>query len=212
MLDGDWSSDVCSSDLAALGKALTGVSVEPEEIEWVGPTVGRQLRDSGIMSLLVAMGLILVYVALRFDLRFAPGAVLCLFHDAAITIGIFTILRREVSLPMIAALLTIIGYSINDTIVVYDRIRENLAKLREKDLGVVVDRSINETLSRTIMTSLTTELAILPILFLARGTIQNFAFALTIGIVIGTYSSIYIASPLSIWVDRYVFAPRRRGR
>ena len=110
---------------------------------------------------------------------------------------------------MIAALLTIIGYSINDTIVVFDRIRENLVKLRERELSLVVDKSINETLPRTIMTSLTTEIAILPILFLARGTIQNFALALTIGIVIGTYSSIYIASPLSIWIDRLVLQRRR---
>ncbi len=203
---------VADNFLIALGKALPGVGAEAEEIQWVGPAVGRQLRDSGIMSLLVAMGLILVYVAFRFDLRFAPGAVLCLFHDSAITIGIFTLLRREVSLPMIAALLTIIGYSINDTIVVYDRIRENLAKLRERELSLVIDKSINETLSRTIMTALTTELAVLPILFLARGTIQNFALALTIGIVIGTYSSIYIASPLSIWIDRFILQKRRPRR
>jgi preprotein translocase subunit SecF len=130
----------------------------------------------------------------------------------AITIGIYVVSRREVSLPTIAALLTIVGYSLNDTIVIFDRIRENLSKIRERDLKLVVNKSINETLSRTIMTSLTTFLAIAPILVMARGTIQNFAIALTIGILVGTYSSIYIAAPIAVWIDQKFFVERRERR
>ncbi len=192
-----------------LAERLEGVKLDVEEIEWVGPSVGRQLRDSGIKSLLFALGLILVYVAFRFDLRFAPGAVVCLVHDVFITIGIFVVMRREVNLPIIAALLTIVGYSLNDTIVVFDRIRENLTKIRERDLKMVVEKSINETLSRTLLTSLTTLMAIIPILFLTHGTIQNFAIALTIGITVGTYSSIYVASPIAVWLDETFFKKRR---
>jgi preprotein translocase subunit SecF len=203
---------VADSFLSTLSASLGGVSLQVESIEWVGPAVGRQLRDAGIKSILYALGLILIYVAFRFDLRFAPGAVVCLFHDVLVTIGAFVIMRREVSLPTIAALLTIIGYSLNDTIVVFDRIRENLAKIRERDLKLVVNKSINETLSRTVMTSLTTFLAILPILVLARGTIQNFAIALTIGILVGTYSSVYIAAPIAVWVDQKFFVARRQKR
>jgi preprotein translocase subunit SecF len=203
---------VADSFLSTLAESLGEVTLQVESIEWVGPAVGRQLRDAGIKSILYALGLILIYVAFRFDLRFAPGAVVCLFHDVILTIGAFVIMRREVSLPTIAALLTIIGYSLNDTIVVFDRIRENLAKIRERDLKLVVNKSINETLSRTVMTSLTTFLAILPILILARGTIQNFAIALTIGIIIGTYSSVYIAAPIAVWVDQKFFVARRQKR
>ncbi len=203
---------VADSFISTLAGSLGEVTLKVESIEWVGPAVGRQLRDAGIKSILYAMGLILIYVAFRFDLRFAPGAVVCLFHDVVLTIGAFVIMRREVSLPTIAALLTIVGYSLNDTIVVFDRIRENLAKIRERDLKLVVNKSINETLSRTIMTSLTTFLAILPILILARGTIQNFAVALTIGILIGTYSSIYIAAPIAVWVDQKFFVSRRQKK
>jgi preprotein translocase subunit SecF len=203
---------VADTFVSGIAQQLGGVGVKVEEIEWVGPAVGRQLRDAGIKSILYAMGLILIYVAFRFDLRFAPGAVVCLFHDVAITIGIFVVSRREVSLPTIAALLTIVGYSLNDTIVIFDRIRENLSKIRERDLKLVVNKSINETLSRTIMTSLTTFLAIAPILVMARGTIQNFAIALTIGILVGTYSSIYIAAPIAVWIDQKFFVERRERR
>jgi len=203
---------IADTFMTSMPKALGNVTLRAEEIQWVGPAVGRQLRDAGIKSILYALGLILLYVAFRFDLRFAPGAVLCLFHDVAITTGLFVVMRREVNLPFIAALLTIIGYSLNDTIVVYDRIRENLARSRERDLRLVVDKSINETLSRTLLTSFTTFIAIAPILILARGTIQNFALAMAIGIIVGTYSSIYIASPLSVWIDDIFFAVRRARR
>ncbi|MFH1437126.1 MAG: protein translocase subunit SecF [Pseudomonadota bacterium] len=181
-----------------------------DEIEWVGPKVGKQFRNAGVKSILYALGLILIYVAFRFDLRFAPGAVICLAHDVIITAGIFVILQREIVLATIAALLTIVGYSLNDTIVIFDRIRENLAKIRERELRLVVNKSINETMGRTIMTSATTVLSILPILFITRGTIQDFALALTIGIIIGTYSTIYIASPIALWVDKQFYQKKSR--
>jgi preprotein translocase subunit SecF len=194
--------DVVESLQERLGKDSV---VDVLSMEWVGPKVGEKLRDDGIKSVLIALGLILIYVALRFDLRFAPGAVLCLFHDATITLGFFTFTRMEVNLTTVAAILTIVGYSINDTIVVYDRIRENLQKTQERDLSKVINSSINDTLSRTLLTSFTTILAILAVAFFARGTIQDFAVAMTVGIVVGTYSSIYVAAPLSILIDKTFF-------
>jgi preprotein translocase subunit SecF len=182
-----------------------GAVVEELSMEWVGPKVGEKLRNDGIKSVLIALGLILVYVALRFDLRFAPGAVLCLFHDAVITLGFFVFTGMEVNLTTVAAILTIVGYSINDTIVVYDRIRENLQKTQERDLAKVINTSVNETLSRTLLTSFTTILAVLTVAFFGRGTIQDFAIAMIVGIVIGTYSSIYVAAPLSIVIDKKIF-------
>ena len=186
-----------------------GAVVEELSMEWVGPKVGEKLRDDGIKSVLIALGLILVYVALRFDLRFAPGAVVCLFHDAMITLGFFVFTGMEVNLTTVAAILTIVGYSVNDTIVVYDRIRENLQKTQERDLVKVINTSVNETLSRTLLTSFTTILAVLAVAFFARGTIQDFAIAMIVGIVVGTYSSIYVAAPMAIVMDRKVF---RRGQ
>jgi len=194
--------DVVESLQERLGKdAVTDVL----SMEWVGPKVGEKLRSDGIKSVLIALGLILIYVALRFDLRFAPGAVLCLFHDATITLGFFTFTRMEVNLTTVAAILTIVGYSINDTIVIYDRIRENLQKTQERDLSKVINGSINDTLSRTLLTSFTTILAIAAVAFFARGTIQDFSIAMTVGILIGTYSSIYVAAPLSILIDKQFF-------
>jgi len=186
-----------------------GAVVEELSMEWVGPKVGEKLRNDGIKSILIALGLILIYVALRFDLRFAPGAVVCLFHDAVITLGFFTFTGMEVNLTTVAAILTIVGYSVNDTIVVYDRIRENLQKTQERELTKVINTSVNETLSRTLLTSFTTILAVLAVAFFARGTIQDFAIAMIVGIVVGTYSSIYVAAPLSIVIDKRFF---RRGQ
>jgi preprotein translocase SecF subunit len=194
--------DVVESLEERLGE---GAVTEVLSMEWVGPKVGEKLRNDGIKSVLIALGLILVYVALRFDLRFAPGAVACLLHDAMLTLGFFAFTGMEVNLATVAAVLTIVGYSVNDTIVVYDRIRENLQKMQEKDLTKVVNLSINETLSRTLLTSLTTMLAVLMIAVFARGTIQDFAVAMIVGILIGTYSSVYIAAPLSIWIDKRFF-------
>ena len=170
--------------------------------EWVGPKVGKQLREAGIWSIVYALLFIMIYIAVRFDLRFAPGAVVALIHDIFITVGVFTIARVEITLATIAALLTIIGYSLNDTIVVFDRIRENIAKMKERKLAAVINISINQTLSRTILTSLTTLIVVVSILTIGwRTTIRDFAFALLIGVLVGTYSSIFIASPVVVWLD-----------
>ncbi len=166
----------------------------------VGGKVGRRLRYDGIMSVLITLGLILVYIGLRFDLKYAPGAVAALAHDVMITTGIFALAWRTFNLEIIAALLTIVGYSLNDTIVVFDRIRENVGRLRDRAFSKVVNTSINETLSRTVLTSLTTLMVVVVILVLARGVIWDFALALAIGILVGTYSSVFIASPVVIWL------------
>jgi preprotein translocase subunit SecF len=170
--------------------------------EWVGPKVGERLQVDGTLALVYALLFIMLYISVRFDLRFAPGAVVALIHDVCITMGIFTLVRVEVTLATIAALLTIIGYSLNDTIVVFDRIRENLTKIKESKLSKVVNTSINQTLSRTVLTSLTTLIVVGCILVLGwRTSLRDFAFALLIGVFVGTYSSIFIASPIVVWLD-----------
>ncbi len=180
-----------------------GAGAERMRSEWVGPKVGRQLRVAGISSIVYALLFIMLYIAVRFDLRFAPGAVAALVHDVIITVGVFTISRVEVTLATVAALLTIVGYSLNDTIVVFDRIRENLGRVKERSLSQVVNQSINATLSRTLLTSLTTLLAVVILLTVGwQTTIRDFAFALLIGVLVGTYSSVFVASPIVLWVDK----------
>jgi len=171
-------------------------SVELRRVDMVGPRVGEDLKRKGLLAVVLAVIGILIYVSVRFELRYALGAVAALVHDSVITLGAFSIMNYEVSLPIVAAILTVIGYSINDTIVVFDRIRENLRKARKEPEEEVMNRSINETLSRTIITSGVTLLAVLALLFLGGGVIHDFAFALTVGILVGTYSSIYVASPV----------------
>ncbi|WP_457680871.1 protein translocase subunit SecF [Thermovibrio sp.] len=171
------------------------------KVEMIGPTIGKELREKGIMAIIYALIGILIYVAWRFEPIFAFGAVLALIHDALATTGVFMSVGREFSLPVIAALLTVIGYSINDTIVVYDRIRENMKFLRSKPFEEIVNESINQTLSRTIITSLTTLFVVLCLYLFGGGVINDFAFVLLVGIVVGTYSSIFIAS--AIVVDWY---------
>jgi len=146
---------------------------------------------------------ILIYISWRFELRFAIGAIVALMHDVLITLGAFSISGREIDLPIIAAFLAIIGYSLNDTIIVYDRIRENYGKHQKKGFDAVVNLSINETLSRTILTSGTTLLVVLALFIFGGGVIHNFAFAMLIGILVGTYSSIFVASPVLIFWDDY---------
>ncbi|MFZ1864060.1 MAG: protein translocase subunit SecF [Polyangiales bacterium] len=179
-------------------------------VEWVGPKAGEQLRDAAIQSLLYAIAFIMLYVAFRFDLRFAPGGVIAMLHDALITLGIYVLLQKEVNLTTVAALLTIMGYSINDTIVVYDRIRENMVRVRDKSLRELINISTSQTLSRTIITSGTTILSVSAFFFLGTGAIQDIAFALGIGILIGTMSSIFIAAPITELIDRRFFG-RARG-
>jgi preprotein translocase subunit SecF len=180
--------------------------MDPERIERVGPRAGAQLRDAAIKSLLYAIAFIMVYVAFRFDLRFAPGGVVALFHDALITVGVFVLLQKEFNLTIVAALLTIVGYSINDTIVVYDRIRENLGRYRDKSLYEVINISTSQMLSRTLVTSGTTLLSVSAFFIWGTEVIRDLSFALFIGILIGTYSSIYVAAPLTEWMDRTFFA------
>ena len=179
----------------------------------VGPKVGAELRQQGLISILATLGLILVYVSLRFSLNFAPGAVLALLHDVLIVIGLFIILGKagpylpfpipslEFNLPMVGALLTIIGYSLNDTIVIYDRIRENMARYRKTDMESLINTSINETLRRTINTSLTTLGAMSAFLFFGGSVIQTFALAIILGVIVGTYSTIYVASPTILFMQ-----------
>jgi preprotein translocase subunit SecF len=177
----------------------------PLRVEWVGPKAGQQLRDAAIKSLLYAIAFIMLYVAFRFDLRFAPGGVIAMFHDALITLGVYVLLQKEVNLTTVAALLTIMGYSINDTIVVYDRIRENMVRVRDKSLRELINISTSQMLSRTIVTSLTTLLSILAFFFFGTGVIKDIAFALAIGICIGTLSSIFVAAPVTELMDKRLF-------
>ena len=179
-------------------------------VEWVGPKAGQQLRDAAIQSLLYAIAFIMLYVAFRFDLRFAPGGVIAMLHDALITLGVYVLVQKEVNLTTVAALLTIMGYSINDTIVVYDRIRENMVRVRDKSLRELINVSTSQMLSRTIVTSLTTLLSVSAFFFLGTGVIRDIAFALGVGILIGTLSSIFIAAPITELMDRRLFS-RTRG-
>ncbi len=178
----------------------------PERIERVGPRAGAQLRDAAIKSLLYAIMFIMIYVAFRFDLRFAPGGVVAMAHDVIITVGVFVLLQKEFNLTIVAALLTIVGYSINDTIVVYDRIRENMGRYRDKSLYEVINLSTSQMLSRTIVTSGTTLLSVSAFFIWGTAVIRDISFALFIGILIGTYSSIYVAAPLTEWMDRRFFS------
>ncbi len=179
-------------------------SFEILRLDSVGPKVGEQLKQKGILSIVYALIGILIYIAFRFDFRFAPGAVVALVHDVSITAGIFSILNVEFTIPIIAALLTIVGYSLNDTIVVYDRIRENLSKVKVKPLEEVVNESLNQTLSRTVLTSTTTLLVVIALIVFGGGIILDFAFALLIGVFVGTYSSVFVASPIMIYLYRFL--------
>ncbi len=177
----------------------------PLRVEWVGPKAGAKLRDSAIKSLLYAVAFIMVYVAFRFDLRFAPGGVVAMVHDVLITMGIFVLLQKEVTLATVAALLTVVGYSINDTIVVYDRIRENMQRMRDTSLYHLINVSTSQTLSRSVITSVTTVLSIVAFFVWGTPIIRDIVFALMVGILIGTYSSIYVAAPFTEWMDRRFF-------
>ncbi|MDY0291680.1 MAG: protein translocase subunit SecF [Desulfuromonadaceae bacterium] len=178
-------------------------SVELRRVEMVGPQVGKDLRKKGLMAIMYAMVGILLYISWRFELRFAVGAVVALLHDVVLTFGAFSIFDKEIGLPVIAAFLAIIGYSLNDTIVVYDRIRENRGRYNDKSFPELINRSINETLSRTILTSITTLLVVLALFVFGGGVIHDFAFALLIGVVVGTYSSIFIASSMLLLWDKF---------
>ncbi len=170
-------------------------------VEWVGPKAGKQLRDSARNAVAIAIVFIMLYLAFRFDLRFAPGVIVACIHDAMVVIGFFILFQKEITLSTIAAVLTVIGYSMNDTVVVYDRIRENLGKHRGKSFAHIINLSVSETLSRTILTSGAMLLSILAFFIYGTGVIKDFMLALVVGTVAGTYSSIYVAAPLTEWID-----------
>lgn len=173
-------------------------SVEMRRQEFVGPQVGDELRDDGGLAMIIALAFILIYVMARFEWRFAVGSIAALIHDVVIVIGFFSVTGMEFDLTVLAAVLAVIGYSLNDTIVVFDRIRENFLRMRKSQPAEVVNTSLNQTLSRTIITSLTTLLVVVAMFFLGGELIHSFSAALLVGIVIGTYSSIYVASATAL--------------
>ncbi len=176
--------------------------------ETVGAKVGNQLKVDGALSMAYAIMFIFLFVMLRFDLRFAPGGIVALTHDAIIVVGAFALTWREFNLQTIAALLTIVGYSINDTIVVFDRVRERVALDRDAPIEETTNKALNETLSRTVLTSGTTMLVVVSIWVLGSGPIKDFAFALCVGMIVGTYSSLFVAAPIFLWVNERFYQGR----
>ena len=201
-------SDKIEADLSrGFGKG----NFEVRRVEMVGPRVGKDLREKATLAVIFSLIGMLVYIWWRFELRFGVGAIIALAHDVTITVGALSFTNKPIDLTIIAALLTIVGYSVNDTIIVCDRIRENMRKMAREKLEKVINMSINETLSRTILTSGTIFLVLIALFFLGGGVIHDFAFALIIGLIVGTYSSIYIATPLVIFWEQ-VFPSKQRRR
>ncbi|MFL2502047.1 MAG: protein translocase subunit SecF [Luminiphilus sp.] len=195
-------------------RGATGMSVELRRIEFVGPQVGEELRDDGGIAMLTALALVMLYVAFRFQIKFALGAVIALAHDVVFTLGFFSLTGLEFDLTVLAALLAVIGYSLNDTIVVSDRIRENLRKIRRASPSEVIDISLSETLGRTLVTSLTTLLVLAALALFGGEMIFGFAIALLVGVAVGTYSSMYVAATtlLQLGVSKEdVMVPEREG-
>ncbi len=190
------SADISNNLLNLL--SANNLNVEMRRVEFVGPQVGDELKEDGGLAMLYALLCIMVYVAFRFQMRFSVGAVAALTHDVVITLGFFSIMHFNFDLTILAALLAVIGYSLNDTIVVFDRVRENFRKVRDKTPVDVFNISLNQTLSRTLMTSFTTLLVLIALFFLGGEIIHGFSIALIFGVLIGTYSSIYIASPVTL--------------
>ncbi len=190
------SADISNNLLNLL--SANNLNVEMRRVEFVGPQVGDELKEDGGLAMLYALLCIMVYVAFRFQMRFSVGAVAALIHDVVITLGFFSIMHFNFDLTILAALLAVIGYSLNDTIVVFDRVRENFRKIRDKTPVDVFNISLNQTLSRTLMTSFTTLLVLIALFFLGGEIIHGFSIALIFGVLIGTYSSIYIASPVTL--------------
>jgi preprotein translocase subunit SecF len=193
---------VAPETVAAVQEALRGVypAMTFPSVESVGPKVSGELIQTALIAVLASLGAILVYIWLRFEWQFSVGAVAALIHDIVLTIGVFSLLQIRFDLATIAALLTIVGYSINDTVVIFDRLRENLIKYKQRDLRDVMNLSANETLSRTLMTSGTTLLALLALLFLGGDVIRGFVFAIFWGVIVGTYSSIYVAKNVVLMI------------
>ena len=187
-----------SSQIIQILNAASDSEIDVRRVDFVGPQVGEELTEDGGLAVLYALIAILGYVAFRFEYRFSLGAVAALIHDVVITLGVFSILRLDFDLSVLAAILAVIGYSLNDTIVVFDRVRENFRKIRKKTSIEIVNTSINQTISRTLMTSFTTLLVLFSLLFIGGEVIHSFALALIIGVVVGTYSSIYVATTTAL--------------
>ena len=199
------SSEISEKLTLALGNSFT-----LRRVESVGPKIGKELQTDALKAIGLALILILIYITFRFDRYYALGSVMALIHDVLITLGVFSLLDYEINLSIIAAFLTIVGYSLNDTIVVFDRIRENIPKYMKKTLNDVVNISLNETLNRTVITSLTTMMVVV-ILFLWGGKVINlFAFALIIGVFVGTYSSLFVASPVMVYFEKRSAGPYKK--
>lgn len=186
-------------------------NLEIRSVESVGPQVGDELKMSALYAILIALGLILIYITIRFHWKFGISAILTLTHDVLVVVGFLSVFDKEFTLPVVAALLTVVGYSLNDTIVVFDRIRENMARFRKKALEDVINLSINEILSRTILTSGTTLFVVLALFFLGGAIIHDFAFGILVGVLVGTYSSIYVASPLLLQMSVKPPAPKTQS-
>ena len=199
------SSEISEKLTTALGETFT-----LRRVESVGPKIGKELQTDALKAISLALLLILIYIAFRFDRYYALGSVMALIHDVLITLGVFSLLGYEINLSIVAAFLTIVGYSLNDTIVVFDRIRENFPKHMKKTLDEVVNISLNETMNRTVITSLTT-LMVVVILFVWGGKVINlFAFALIVGVFVGTYSSLFVASPVMAYFEKRSKGQKRR--
>jgi len=192
------------------GLVLGGAEIELRREESVGPKIGNELRTAAVNSVVGALALIVLYISVRFVFRYGIAAILALVHDVTLTLGVFSLMDFEVSLQIIAAFLTIIGYSLNDTIVVFDRIRENMRLRRKESYRDVINRSINECLSRTVLTSVTTFFVAATLYALGGPVIHDFAFALCFGVIIGTYSSMFIASPILVWWYERRIADKKR--
>ncbi len=193
------NAGLSTSVLQALSEGETGA--EMRRVDYVGPQIGQELAEKGGLAMLAALAMILFYIIIRFQWKFSVGAVLALVHDVLVVVGVFSILQMDFDLTVLAAILAVIGYSLNDTIVVYDRVRENFRELRKGDAEQVFNRSINQMLGRTLMTSLTTMLVLIALFVFGGEIIHAFAFALIIGVIIGTYSSIYVAGTALVFLD-----------
>jgi len=202
---GDENEEQAQQDVARLVKdaldLALGEGISYRRIEVVGPKVSGELVRDGTLAVVIAVMLMLIYIWFRFEWQFSLGAVLALVHDVTLTIGMFAVTQLEFNLSIIAAILTIVGYSMNDTVVVYDRVRENLRKFKKMDLSELLDLSINQTLSRTTMTSLSTLLALVALYSFGGEVIRGFTFAMIWGVFVGTYSSIFVAAPLLLYTD-----------
>ena len=199
LLDPSKASTIADEMSTAL--ATVAGKVDVRRVEYVGPQIGDELKRKGFLAILFSAIAILLYVSVRFEFRFAVGAVVALIHDVVLTVGLFSFTQKEISMPVLAALLTIIGYSLNDTIVVFDRVRENMRKFKKKKLVDVLNLSVNEMLNRTLMMTLTTLVVLIALFVYGGEVIHDFAFALIVGVVVGTYSSTYIAAPVVLWMN-----------